>query len=296
MPVSGSAERLGVIAGGGALPRLVAEAERQAGGDPFVIALRGNAGDWVGAYETAAAGPGQVGRIFSVLRAAGCRRVCLAGGLQRPSLTNLRFDFTALRMLPVLRRLMRRGDDGLLRGLAEIFENRGFQLVGAHELLGDLLAPHGPLGDRSPSKPDLEDVARAAEIVAALGRVDVGQGAVVARGRCLAVETVQGTDAMLARLEGETRRGGAPVPSGVLYKAPKPGQDLRLDMPAIGPETVRRAARAGLNGVAIEAGSVFVLDVDATVAAADAAGVFVYGWSATEKAAATGTEQGEAAE
>lgn len=270
--------RLGVIAGGGALPRLVAEAERKAGGDPFVIGLRANAGEWTNGYETVAAGPGQVGRIFAALKRAGCVRVCFAGGIQRPSLTNVRFDFTALRVLPLMRRLMRKGDDGLLRGLAQIFEARGFRMVGAHELLGDLLAPEGALGAVAPSDRDLEDIARAAEIVDALGRVDVGQGAVVATGRCLAVETIQGTDAMLAQLKGETRRGGAPVPSGALFKGPKPGQDLRLDLPAIGPETVRRVAQAGLNGVAVRAGGVFVLDIEETVAAADAERVFLYGW------------------
>ncbi|MEM1419432.1 MAG: UDP-2,3-diacylglucosamine diphosphatase LpxI [Pseudomonadota bacterium] len=277
-----SRPRLGVVAGGGALPRLVCEAERNAGGDPFVIALRANAGDWVSDYENTVSGPGQVGRIFAALSGAGCGRVCFAGALQRPSLSNVRFDFTALRVLPVMRRLMRQGDDGLLRGLAQIFEARGFTMVGAHELLGELLAPMGPLGARTPNQSDLTDIERAAEIVAALGAVDVGQGAVVARGRCLAVETVQGTDVMLGRLEGDTRRGGAPIPSGVLYKSPKPDQDLRLDLPAIGPETIRRAATAGLNGVAVRSGGVFILDVDETIAAADAAGVFLFGWDPEE--------------
>ena len=151
-------------------------------------------------------------------------------------------------------------------------------MVGAHELLGDLVAPSGPIGARTPSGRDLEDAGRAAEIVEALGRVDVGQGAVVAHGRCLAVETVQGTDAMLTSLRGDKRRAGAPIPSGLLYKAPKPGQDMRMDMPAIGPETMLRVKEAGLNGVAVRAGGVIVLDIAATASAADKAGVFFYGW------------------
>ena len=269
---------LGVLAGRGALPRLVAEAERRRGGDAYIIALRGFAEPWAAQWPSATAGLGQVGRIFSLLRAAGCDRVCFAGGLQRPSLLNLRFDLTALRVLPQVARLLRKGDDGLLRGLAAIFEARGFQLVGAHELLGDLVAPAGPLGGRAPSSRDLEDAARAAEIVEALGQVDVGQGAVVAHGRCLAVETIQGTDAMLRGLVGQKRRAGAPIPSGLLFKAPKPGQDLRMDMPAVGPDTMRRAKEAGLNGVAVQAGGVIVLDMAATARAADQAGVFFYGW------------------
>lgn len=271
---------LGIIAGSGALPRLVAEAERQAGGGAFVVALRGAAEGWVSDWPHTVAGLGQVGRIFAALSGAGCARVCMAGGLARPSLSALRFDLTALRVLPRVARLMRLGDDGLLRGIGAIFEDRGFQMIGAHELLGDLLAPSGALGRRAPSAADLKDIARAAEIAAGLGALDVGQGAVVAEGRCLAVETVQGTDAMLQRLAGDKRRGGAKIPSGALFKAPKPGQDLRFDLPAIGPSTLEAAKAAGLNGVAVQAGGVFVLDIAATITAADAAGLFLYGLAA----------------
>lgn len=278
---------LGVIAGGGVLPRLVAEAERDHGGRVFVIALRGSAGEWVADWPHARAGVGQAGRIFTELRRAGCDRVCFAGGLSRPSLLRLRFDFTALRVAPRVARLMRRGDDGLLRGLAEIFEARGFALVGADALLSDCLAPAGPLTSRAPRRDDRRDIARAAEIVRAVGAVDVGQAAVVARGRCLGVEAVQGTDALLQGLSGETRRGGAPIPAGALYKAPKPSQDRRLDLPAIGPQTVAGVRSAGLNGVAVQAGGVFVLEIEKTLAAAEAAGVFVYGWRDGEQADST---------
>ncbi|MBX2854013.1 MAG: UDP-2,3-diacylglucosamine diphosphatase LpxI [Rhodobacteraceae bacterium] len=270
---------LGVVAGAGALPRLVAEAERRHGGAAHIVALRGFAEDWVNGWPHTVAGVGQVGLVFSSLRRAGCTRVCLAGGLSRPVIWRLRPDLTGLKVAAEALQLLRKGDDGLLRGLAKIFEARGFRLIGAHELLEDLLAPAGALTEKQPGKHDLSDVARAAEIVEALGRVDVGQGAVVAHGRCLAVETVQGTDAMLAKLEGDDRRSGAPVPSGVLYKAPKPGQDKRMDLPAIGPRTVRLAKAAGLNGVVVKAGEVFLLDPAETAAAAREAGLFVYGYS-----------------
>lgn len=278
--------RLGVIAGGGALPREVAEAARVAGEDPFVVALRGAAGPWVTGFDHVVCGVGQVGKLFAALRRAGCARVCFAGGLSRPSYLGLRFDLTAVRVALRVARLMRKGDDGLLRGLAQIFEERGFELVGASALLGDLMAPSGPLSKRRPSAKDLVDIARAAEIVEALGRVDVGQGAVVARGRCLAVETVQGTDAMLAGVAALSSRAGAPAPSGALYKAPKPAQDMRMDVPAIGPDTVRGAHAAGLNGVAVEAGAVFVLEPAETAALADRLGLFVYGWAPEAGAAA----------
>lgn len=279
---------LGVVAGAGALPRLVAEAERRAGGQVFVVALSGFAEPWVEDWPHAYCGLAQVRRLFGALRGAGCRRVCFAGGLSRPSLLtlakSLRFDVGAFALVPRFARLLRQGDDGLLRGIAEIFEERGFVLTPAQALLGELLAPEGTLGRVAPSARDLEDIERAAEIVAALGAVDVGQGAVVAHGRCLAVETVFGTDAMLRDLAGKTKRHGAPIPAGALYKAPKPGQDRRVDLPTIGPRTLEGVKAAGLNGVALQAGAAFILDLEATAAAADAAGLFVYGRPAREQA------------
>lgn len=274
---------LGVIAGRGALPRLLAEAARRQGGDAYIVALCGAAEPWVEDWPHVWCGFGQVGRIFSSLRAAGCRRVAFAGGVSRPALVTWRFDLQALGVAWRMARLLRAGDDGLLRGVGAIFEERGFELIAAHSILGDLLAPAGALGRVAPSARDLEDLARAQEIVAALGRVDVGQGAVVAHGRCLGLESVQGTDAMLGFIAGDPGRGGAPKRAGVLYKAPKPGQDLRFDLPAIGPITMEKAAAAGLNGVAMRAGQVFLLDPAATIAAADRLGLFLYG---AEEAAA----------
>lgn len=275
-----------MIAGGGALPRLVAEAEARAGGAAFIVGLRGFVDPWIADWPHRTCGVGQPGGIFAALRAAGCRRVCFAGGLSRPSFrtlfTTLRFDVTGLRIAPRIARLLRQGDDGLLRGLAEIFEAEGFTLVAAQELLGELLAPPGPLGSVSPSAADLQDIRRAASVVDALGAVDVGQGAIVAQGRCLGVETVFGTDAMLGDVAARPRRHGAAIPSGALFKAPKPGQDQRLDLPAIGPRTIEAVRAARLNGVAVAAGAVFVLEPDATVAAADAAGLFVYGWTPSD--------------
>lgn len=269
---------LGVIAGAGALPRLLAEAETRAGRAVHVIALRGFAENWVEQYPHSVAGIGQVGRVIAGLRRAGCSRVCLAGSLARPALFSLMPDFTGLMLAPRFMRLFREGDDGLLRGVNEILEERGFTIVGASDHLGDLLAPEGPLSARRPSPADLEDIARAAEIVETLGALDIGQGAVVARHRVLAVETVQGTDAMLAKLDGDRRRGGAPIPSGVLFKAPKPGQDRRVDMPTIGPQTILGVKKAGLDGVAVAAGEVFVLEPEEVARLADREGVFVYGW------------------
>lgn len=275
--VSRKQETLGVIAGRGALPRLLVEAEKRRGGGVFVVAIRRAAEDWVQAHPHCWSGLGQVGRIFSSLNEAGCDRVAFAGGVVRPGLLNVRFDLTAFTVAAQMARLLRGGDDGLLRGIAQIFEERGFRLVAPHEILKDLLAPEGVMGKRRPSAEDMRDIERAAEIVTSLGTADVGQAAVVAQGRCLGLETVQGTDAMLQRLIGDNRRAGASIPSGTLYKAPKPQQDWRLDLPAIGPQTLKNAKDAGLNGVAVQAGGVFLLDVVGAIEAADKNNLFLYG-------------------
>jgi DUF1009 family protein len=177
--------------------------------------------------------------------------------------------------------LFRRGDNGLLVGLAAIFEREGIRIVGAHEAAPRLVAPVGPLGARAPSPEDETDVALGARLLEALSAFDAGQGAVVAAGRVLAIEAAEGTDAMLMRIaemraSGRLRLAG---PAGVLVKAPKRGQDLRLDMPAIGPSTIQNAAKAQLRGTAVAAGCVLIVDRVRSAREADAAGLFVAGFS-----------------
>ncbi len=271
---------VGIIAGSGVLPRLIAEGRAEQGAGYHVIALEGAAGDWVARHPSTTATLGKVGGILKALRTAGCDAIVFAGGLARPSLANITPDWKGAMLAPRITRLFAQGgDDALLRGIAEIFEEEGFRVLGAHELLEGLLAPAGAIGKRKPSRQDLDDVERAAEIVRTLGVLDVGQGAVVANNLCLAMEAIEGTDEMLARLSAlpKRRRNAAPPPSGTLFKAPKPGQDRRVDLPAIGPDTISAAKAAGLNGVAVEAGGVFVLGLEETARAADAAGLFLWG-------------------
>lgn len=266
--------RLGIIAGAGALPRLLYEHAAQAGPQPCVIGFEGITLDWApsGTPQVAYEKPGQ---IFRALRQAGCDRVVLAGSMARPRLNPWRFDWKfwtlAWKLLPALRG----GDDGTLRAVATMFEGEGLKLMAAHEVHDDLLIRPGVLTRARPGAQDRKDAARAAGIVAALGSQDVGQGAVVAGGLCLAVETIQGTDAMLAYV-AETGDAFRTKAKGVFYKAPKPGQDRRMDLPAIGPDTAAAAAKAGLAGIAVEADGVLILDRAATIAAADAAGLFIW--------------------
>lgn len=274
----GAEDGLAIVAGRGALPRMIAEDCARRGRRYRVVRFPGVTLDWAEGHPILPALFEKPGRLFSDLRAAGCGSVTFAGGMARPELKPLRFDLTMLRLAPRLLSGLRGGDDRLLRLLAEIFEEQGLTLVPAQAILTGLLAAPGVPSRARPSEADRADAARAAEIVAALGAVDVGQGAVVAQGVCLGLESIQGTDAMLAfvALDGARFRPDREGARGVLYKAPKPGQDWRMDLPAIGPDTIRAAAAAGLAGVVVEAGGVLILGHDETVAAADAAGLFLW--------------------
>ena len=270
------AGKLGLVAGGGALPRRVIERCRAERRDVFVVALKGHADPaavrdvphtWIRL--------GAPGRGLRALRAAGCSDLVLAGPVRRPALGELRPDWTAMRFFARLgRRAM--GDDGLLRAVIGALEGEGFRVHGLHEILGDILAPAGVLGMHVPDDAAHRDIARARDVAAALGRVDVGQAAVVQQGLVLGVEAIEGTDALIRRC-AELRRAG---PGGVLVKQPKPDQEARADLPAIGPATLSRAAEAGLRGVAVAAGATVVVDYEATVAEADRCGLFLYGVAA----------------
>ena len=268
-----------IVAGRGDLPRLLAEACARDGRSYRVVVFDGIALDWLPGHPVIGAAFEKPGRLFAELRRAGCGAVTFAGGMLRPRLRLLRFDWTMLRLAPRLLAGIRSGDDSTLRLIAGIFEAEGFRVLAPHEILPDLLAPEGVLGRVAPGAEERADASRAAEIVAALGAVDVGQAAVVTGGLCLGVESIQGTDQLLdfvAKTAAGFRRGPSGR-KGVLLKAPKPTQDRRLDLPAIGPDTVAKAAAAGLAGVAVEAGGVMVLRYAETVAAADAAGLFLWG-------------------
>ncbi len=273
-------EGLAIIAGRGDLPRLIAEKAREAGRPYLVVSFPETPLDWAEDHPHEVHRFEKVGRLFQALRRAGCGEVVFAGGMDRPRLRLWQADWGAVRVAARVLRLLRRGDDALLRGLGQIFEEEGVRLV-ALEACGlgiALTAEPGPLGRLSPGAGLEADAARARTILTALGPVDVGQAAVVAGGVCLGLEAVEGTDALLARVAvlPEAKRAHAPPPAGVLVKMPKPGQDRRVDLPAIGPRTVRGAAAAGLAGIAIEAGGVQVLDRGATVAAADRAGLCLW--------------------
>jgi len=218
----------------------------------------------------------KLGALFADLKAMNVTKVVFGGSMSRPPLDPAQFDPVMLSLAPRLVAAMQGGDDALLRLVVQIFEEQGFTVLGAHEIAPELTVPEGILCGPKPSETALNDADRAADILSALAPVDVGQGCVVAGGLCLGIETIQGTDTLLAfvaQTPKSLRRGA----KGVFVKAPKRGQDLRVDMPAIGPETVRNAAAAGVEGIVLQAGGVLVLDRDATLHAAESEGVFIMG-------------------
>lgn len=271
--------KLGLIAGGGGLPVEIAQHCERAGRPLFVIRLKGFAGPELAPYAGAEIGIAEVGKCIKALKRAGCEAVCLAGIVARPDFTSLVPDLRGLALLPRAIAAARKGDDALLRLLVSEFEKEGFSVEGAHEVMEDLSLPEGLLGKVRPREGDFDDARRALEVARAIGRLDIGQAAVVSQGLVLAVEAQEGTDAMLSRVAGLPAhlRGEPGLGRGVLAKAPKPIQETRVDLPTIGPHTVRGVARAGLAGIVGEAGRLLVLDRDATVALADELGVFILG-------------------
>lgn len=269
---------LGIIAGRGPLPCVLATSAAARGLPLHIVAIRGEARDEIERFPHTWIKWGEIGKMFAALDQNGCVDLVIIGGVNRPDLANVRFDLGALRTLPFLLSLGKGGDDHVLSRIVRFFEDKGYRVHGAGDVAPEIMAGVGKLGDRAPSAEDRADVDLAFDVVRALGRFDVGQAAVVAKGHVLAVEAAEGTDAMLARCAelreaGRAGRGGR---AGVLVKAPKPGQEERVDMPTIGPETVAKAAAAGLAGIAV-AGQVLMAERAATIAAANQHGLFLLG-------------------
>ena len=272
-------EKLGIVAGGGALPLEVALDCLAVGRPIFVIRLKGFAELRLAEYPGAEVGLAELGKCFKTLKREGCTSVCFAGVVDRPDFKALKPDLRGLAALPGAIAAARKGDDGLLRFMVREFEREGFKVEGAHEVSRGLALKEGPLGRHAPKDEHQADIIRALDVARAIGRLDVGQGAVVVHGLVLAVEAQEGTDAMLRRCAELPLavRGTPEAPAGVLAKAPKPIQERRVDLPAIGLATVHRAAKAGLAGIVGEAEGLLVLDREAVIEAADELGLFIVG-------------------
>lgn len=272
--------RLAILAGNGRFPVLVAKAARDLGHEPFIIAIKGEADqDWSG-FNHCRINLADLLKFAAIIDRESIGSVVLAGGIgRRPKLSQLRPTWRSLVAFPTsLRVFASGGDDKLLRFAIRVLENEGVKVLAAHQVAPDLLGQPGPLGRLRPGKSDWCDIAAASEAALALGRLDIGQGAVSVGGRVVALEGLEGTDAMLDRVADlRISKRLSAAGGGVLVKLCKPGQDERADLPSIGPSTIIRAHAAGLAGIAIEAGRALVLERDGVIADADRLGLFVVG-------------------
>jgi lipid-A-disaccharide synthase len=269
--------RIGILAGGGRLPLMIAESVTARGEGVHIVGIVGEADPAIARFPHTWVNWGQIGRMVATLRAEGADQLVIAGGVKRPDLWRIRPDVGFFMSLPQIVSLLAGGDDSVLTRVVRFFEAKGLEVRGVHEVAPDLLAAAGCMGGVALGREDAADAELGFAVRQALGVVDAGQAVVVAQGEVLAIEGAEGTDAMLQRVSALPRRGAPAVRRGVLAKGPKPGQELRVDMPAIGPRTIEQAAAAGLAGVVVEAGAVLILDRDEAIRAADAAGCAIRG-------------------
>jgi lipid-A-disaccharide synthase len=288
LSVPASPAPIGILAGRDGLPLEVAEAVLARGRGVFLVGIAGETDPAIARYPHRWVAWGQIGRLLRAFREAGCRELVIIGGVRRPDLRALRPDASLLRHLPLLLRLMRGGDDTVLRRVAQFFQRAGFTVRGAHEVAPELLAGAGTLAGRAPTPAEAADIAAGLHVIAVLGTADVGQAAVISGGRAVAMEAAEGTDAMLERLA--RAKHSLSEAGGVLVKAPKPGQELRVDLPTIGPRTVERAAAAGLGAIAVAAGRVLIAERRRVVELAAAHGLALVGIEAGSRQAAESPE------
>lgn len=271
--------KLGLIAGGGDLPLAVAARCDVEGRPLFVIRLEGFADPHLSRWPGADFGMAQIGGILKALKAEACEVICLAGNVSRPDFKSLKPDLKGATVLPGIIAAATKGDDALLRKVLSVFEAEGLAVEGADDILGGETLAVGPQGRVSPTPEQMSDLHKALHVAEKSGELDIGQGAVVCEGLVLAVEAQEGTDAMLTRVAGlpADLHGTPGNPRGALGKAPKPIQDLRVDMPVIGARTLELAAAAGLAGVGGVAGKLILIDRPGVIETADRLGLFVWG-------------------
>ncbi|MBB5074039.1 hypothetical protein HNQ69_001173 [Bartonella callosciuri] len=269
--------RTAVIAGNGILPVTVAQALERNGQSPFLVLLRDEADAVLYRYEHCELSIVELARLVKILKTAGVCNIVLAGGVKkRPLLTQLQFDWTTFLALPKLIGALRGGDDALLKAFIQVIEAYGFCVIGAHEIVSDLLAPiKFDLTVRRATRKEKKDIFLAAEAAKLLGRLDIGQAAVAINGRVVAVEGAEGTDNMLWRVCEMRERGQVSPKGGVLVKCVKPQQDHRVDLPSIGPTTIMNIAKSGLSGIAVEANKSLILSVKTTVEKANQYSLFI---------------------
>src|SRR5258708_3462308 len=271
---------IGLIAAGGVMPFAVADSLIARGLDPVLFALKGACDPVrVASFRHPWISVGRVGRAVNLFRSENCRDLVFIGTLVRPALSEIRLDWGTLRVLGRVWAAFRGGDDHLLSGIGRILEQDGFRMVGIKDVAPDLLVPEGCLTRTMPDENAAADIARGRDVLRALSPFDIGQAAVVIDGHVVGVEDIEGTDGLLARV-ARLRKDGrirARAGRGVLVKAPKSGQDLRFDLPTVGPRTVEGAAAAELAAIAVVAGNTIVVEPQQLLEKARAPGLFFTG-------------------
>ena len=257
---------LALIAGKGALPALIAAAQPT---PPLVAMLMGNAPD--GLTPDVEFRVETIGSLLEVLKQRGVKDICLCGAIERPNLDPAALDAQTVPLVPTLMQAAGQGDDAALRAIMQLFEQAGFSIKAAHDLVPSLVASEGILSTRAPDAQMHDDVAHGMAVLAALSPFDIGQACVVGQGQVIGIETIAGTDALIAGLPDVPQRKAA-----MLIKAPKSDQDLRADMPTIGPDTINAVAEMALAGVAIKAGGVLMIAPERCVELANEYGLVLW--------------------
>ncbi|MEJ5154760.1 UDP-2,3-diacylglucosamine diphosphatase LpxI [Gluconobacter wancherniae] len=271
---------VGILAGGGPLPSQVAERVLAEGRQVFIVGFQGFADpELLAPYPHKIIRLAAAGDILGTLHLHGCTELVLIGPVRRPAWRDIRPDAEGARILAKLGRAIFAGDDGLLGAIVRVLENEGFRVRGAHEFLKQQTRLEGALGKKVPDETGFSDIRRGLKILSVMSCLDIGQGCVVQNGLVLAVEALEGTDVMLERCAQLKQVDSV---GGVLVKMPKTGQELRADMPTIGPVTITNAARSGLRGVAFQADGTILTDPAACIMEADRLGLFLYGLSEKE--------------
>ncbi len=270
--------RLGILAGGGDLPKEIIEYCQSHSIECYAVYFKGQSDDdRLDSVDHDVVRLGQTQKTLNLLKKHDCTHIVFAGSIRRPSLFDLKPDLRTAKFFTKLG-MGAAGDDRLLRAVRAELEKEGFLVLGAHDILPDILTPEGLLTDVSPDTRDWEDIKSAYHILEKTGELDIGQGCIVQHGLVLGIEAIEGTDALIERCGYHKRSGGG----GSLVKRLKPGQDMLMDIPTVGELTVEKLKNAGLKGMALEAGKSQILNLSETISAANAAGLFIVGFTADE--------------
>ncbi len=270
--------KLGLIAGSGDLPKRIIEQCAKDGRELFVVALEGfAAAKAVHGSEHEWFKLGQAGKILDKLAQENVVDLVMAGHVTRPSLGDIKPDMKAAKILAKAG-TRAFGDDGLLSAVVKELEKEGFKVVGADEVLGDILTPHGVIGKIEPTEEDWQDIERGFKAAKIIGVADIGQAVIVQGGVVLGVEGIEGTDGLIRRCNDLHYPGS----KSVLVKCKKPTQERRVDLPTIGHHTITKASSCNIKGIALEAGSTIMLDKQQVIRSADALGVFLIGVKASD--------------